>query len=318
MASRRILLLAVAGIVAVGTIYMARSMMATPDTVVKAPPPIQTTEILAASHDMSTGTILKESDVKWVQWPAEAPTTRLYVKGKNELANVTGGVLREGIRGDEPITLGRVVQPHEQGFLAAVLTPGKRAMSVTLTPSAEVAGFIFPGDHVDVILTHSFSRKDVPGLTERRMSETVLTDVRVLALDQKSDNQVTDPKVAALATLEVTPKQAEKLALSADMVSQGGMGRGSIALVLRSLATDDANTPANGSAPGTVTDANLGTASNIPPVIVMPAPPTGPTWDSEVSPAYPSVTGEDGLMQKVQIMRGKDVSETNFQRHDKP
>ena len=165
--------------------------------------------------DMPTGTILKENDFKWIIWAADAPTSRLYVKGKNDIANLTGAVLREGIRSEEPLTQGRAVQSHEQGFLAAVLAPGKRAMSITLTPSAEVAGFIFPGDHVDVILAHSFSRKDVSSLTERRVSETVLTDVRVLALDQKSDNQTTDPKVAALATVEVTPKQAEKTGIGA-------------------------------------------------------------------------------------------------------
>src|SRR5471030_901632 len=102
-------------------------------------------------------------------------------------------------------------------------------MSVTLTPSAEVAGFIFPGDRVDVILTHSFSRKDVSALTERHVSETVLTNARVLALDQKSDDQTTDPKVAQLATLEVTPRQAEKLVLAADLIGGQG-GRGTISL----------------------------------------------------------------------------------------
>ena len=290
MPRRKILLLMIAGLIALGTVAITRSMM-TPVDVPPAPVAVPVMEILAATRDLPTGTILKESDMKWVGWPKEAETSKLYVKGTANMESLVGAVLREGLRADEPLIQGRVVQPHEQGFLAAVLTPGLRALSVNLTPSSGVAGFIFPGDHVDVILTHSFSRKDVSELTERRVSETVLTDVRVLALDQKSDSQTTDPKVAQLATLEVTPKQAEKLSLAQDMVSQSGMSHATLSLVLRSLASEDATAAPNA-------DAHR-----------------GPTWDSDVSQAFPTVNGEDGLMQKVQIMRGKDITETNFERH---
>ncbi len=170
-----------------------------------------------------------------------------------------------------------------------MLEPGKRAMTIQLTPSAEVAGFVFPGDHVDVILTHSFSRKDMSQLSERRISETVLTDVRILALDQKSDNQSADPKVAQLATLEVSPKQAEKLALAADIVGapgSGGSHGGTISLVLRSLAMDE-TTPTL-----MPIKARRGTATSVQP--------------------YPTVNGDDGLMQRVHIMRGKDAADSTF------
>ena len=114
--------------------------------------------------------------------------------------------------------------------------------------------------------------------------------MRVLALDQKSDSQTTDPKVAQLATLEVMPRQAEKLSLAQDMVSQGGSSHATLSLVLRSLASEDGLAP-------------------------LPDVHHGPTWDSDVSQAFPTVNGEDGLMQKVQIMRGKEVTETSFERH---
>lgn len=286
MSSRKLILLALALFVGLGTFMVFRSAQK-PPPVVRAQ--IETTEILAAARDLPTGAILRDSDMKWIPWSATAPSDKLFIKGKTDMSTLIGAVLREGLREGEPFVAGRVVQPHEQGFLAAVLTPGMRAMAVTLTPSAEVAGFIFPGDRVDVILTHTFSRKDVSALSERYVSETVLSNVRVLALDQKSDNQSTDPKVATLATLEVTPKQAEKLALAADLASsQTAGGRGMLSLVLRSLATEE------------------DTAGT----------PPGPTWDSDVSSAYPTVRGEDGLMQKVQVMRGKDVSESMFERHN--
>lgn len=288
MSMRKIILLSLALLIGVGT-YMVLRSSEQPQQVAEVQ--VKTTEILAAARDLPTGAILKESDMKWIPWAATADTAKLYVKGAADMGGLIGAVLREGLRSDEPFIMGRVVQPHEQGFLAAVLTPGMRAVSVALTPSAEVAGFIFPGDRVDVILTHSFSRKDITELSERHVSETVLTNARVLALDQKSDNQTVEPKVAATATLEVTPKQAEKLALAADLVGgPGGASRGAISLALRSLASEE--------------DAAAQSTSV-----------KGPTWDSDVSSAYPTVNGDDGLMQRVQVMRGKDKTETTFERH---
>jgi pilus assembly protein CpaB len=275
----------IAAVIAMGMIVVVRSSM-TP----VAPPPeqapvVQVTEIAAASRDLPTGTILKEADLKWINWPSTADTTPLLIKGQTTLADIAGAVVRDGFRSGEPIISARVAHPHDQGFLAAVLSPGLRAMSISLSPTAEVAGFVFPGDRVDVILTHSFSRKDVSALTERRVSETILQNVRVLALDQRSDNQSTDPKIATTATLEVEEKQAEKLALAADMTTQM-TNKGSLSLVLRSLAADDKG----------------------------PDKKPTPTWDSDVSPAYPTVNGDDGLMQRVQVMRGKAITEDMFER----
>ncbi|MDR3450031.1 MAG: Flp pilus assembly protein CpaB [Alphaproteobacteria bacterium] len=288
MASRKVTLLLVAGVVAIGTVMAARGLMQPTPEAQQTAPVIQTTQIAAASRDLPTGTILKESDIKWIPWATGADTSSMYVQGKADLKDITGAVVRDGFHISDPILSGHIAQPHDQGFLAAVLTPGMRAMSIPLSPATGVAGFVFPGDHVDVILTHSFSRKDVSDLTERRVSEIILQNVRVLALDQRSDNQATDPKVAQIATLEVDEKEAEKLALAADMTEGNSMGKGMLSLVLRSLASDDP------------------TASDKKPT---------PTWDSDVSAAYPAVNGEDGLMQRVQIMRGKTVTEDTFERH---
>ncbi len=289
MASRKITLLLAAAIVALSTVFVVRTMM-TPETAAPSQEPVvQLPEIAAATRDLPTGTILKESDLKWVPWAANADTGALLVKGKTSLADATGAVVRDGFRSGEPIISARIAHPRDQGFLAAVLTPGMRAISVSLSPTAEVAGFIFPGDRVDVILTHSFSRKDIPDLAERRVSETILQNVRVLALDQRSDNQTTDPKVAQLATVEVSEKDAEKMAMAIDMTSNQSGNRASLSLVLRSLAFDDQS----------LTDGKRPT----------------PTWDSDVSRAFPTVNGEDGLIQRVQVMRGKTITENTFERH---
>lgn len=293
MNKRKITLLLAAALIALLTVMVARSMMKNSDTA--APEPVKGTEVIAAARDIPTGTILKQTDLKWIPWVAEGEMSKLYVKGQTDISALVGSILRESAHADEPIVSSRVVNAGDRGFLAAVLTPGKRAVAVTLTPSAGVAGFIFPGDHVDVILTHSFSRKDVPDLTERRVSETVVTDARVLALDQKTDSTSMDPKVAQLATLEVTPKQAEKLMLAVDITSQSSGGRGSISLALRSLATEH---------PRNDDSANI-----------MSLAPDAPTWDSEVSRALPAVNGNDLLVQRIQVMRGKDRTESSFERN---
>ncbi|MDE2029374.1 MAG: Flp pilus assembly protein CpaB [Alphaproteobacteria bacterium] len=288
MPTRKITLLLVAAIVAIGTIVVARGMMKPAKTAPEGQTvAVQTVEVAAAAHNIKTGTLLKASDFKWIPWAADSDNSALFVKGKTTLAALGGAVARDNINAGEPVTTGRVVQPHDQGFLAAVLKPGMRAMSITLSPSSDVSGFIFPGDRVDVILTHGFSRKGVAALTQRRISETILHDVRVLALDQRSDKDGNDPKLAKTATLEVSPRDAEKLALAVDMTSQMGPDRAELSLALRSLATGDK--------PG---DRN---------------PP--PTWDSDVSRAFPSVDGSDGLTQRVQVMRGQTTTEDVFERH---
>ena len=293
MSSRKSVLLLVAAFVAILTVVIARVLMAPGQQAQEQKEVIPTSQVLAVAHDMPMGSILKEMDLKWIPWSDDAAKSgKFYIKGKTEMSSLVGAVVRDGLHTDDPIMVGHVVQTHEQGFLAAVLTPGKRAMSLTLTPTSGVAGFIFPGDHVDVILTHSFSRKDVDNLNDRFVSETVITDARVLALDQRSDNQSTDPKIAQVATIEVTPKQAEKLALAANLTGQGSRG-GTLSLALRSLAVDENGNTVN-------------------------QPVGGTTWDSDVSSAYPSMNGDDGLLQHVQVMRGKDISQSNFERRHKP
>lgn len=291
MASRKIILLLTAGIIALATVFAVQGLVS-PDSAApaQAKPAVASTEVAVAVRDLPTGTILKESDLKWSLWAANADTSKMILKGKANLADFSGAVVRDGFRAGDPIMVSRVAHPRDQGFLAAVLTPGMRAVSVQLTPTAQVAGFVFPGDRVDVILTHGFSRKDVSSLMERRISETILQSVRVLALDQRSDNQSTDPKVAQIATLEVSKKDAEKLALAIDMASgQSGM-RATLMLALRSLAVEET-------------------------VAGVKIDDDAPTWDSDVSSSYPAMNGDDGLTHRVQVMRGKTTTENIFERH---
>lgn len=283
MPARKIVLLLVALLIAGATITIARSMLVggkagAPPRAVKA-----TQEILVAARDLPSGTLLKDTDVKWQPWPLEGKTEDYVVKGKTDRNEYVGTVVRYGLRTGEPIMTGRVVKPGQHGFMAAALTPGMRAVSISITPVAGVAGFVFPGDHVDVIVTHKIDQQKSVESVERKVSETILQNVRVLALDQKMNDQVTEPKVAQIATLEVTGKQAEAVALACEM--------GALSLALRSIAQQpeeqDLKTP-------------------------EPATPASLTWDSDISRVLPSPANRRGAVQKITIIRGKEVSESTY------
>lgn len=298
MPMRKVVLLLVALLIGGATVLISRSMLSTPAgqpaEAVKATP---TYEILVAARDIPSGTMLKESDFTWKIWPKEEGTTRYAVKGQSDMKEFTGTVARGGLRTGEPITTNRVVKPGEQGFMAAALAPGMRAVSISITPVAGVAGFVFPGDHVDVIVTHQVGRKTDMDPAGRRVSETVLQNVRVLALDQKMNDQVVEAKVAQIATLEVTPKQAETVAL----VSQIG----TLSMALRSIANDPE--PQQTTEEGIALDA---AALGVTP----PASDSSAiTWDSDVSQVLPRPANRRGAVQKIQIIRGKESTESVYE-----
>ena len=139
---------------------------------------------------MPAGTFVKPDELEWRPWPQEGLTEAYLVKGKASEKDLAGAVVRTHLYAGEPITTSRVVHPGEQGFLAAVLDPGKRAVAIPVDGTSGVAGFVFPGDFVDVILTikRTVTAEGSEGSETRQFSETLLTDVRVLAIDQTLDN----------------------------------------------------------------------------------------------------------------------------------
>lgn len=317
MPLRKIILLVIALIIAGGTVVLSRGMMTgkqpTTSTEVKVTP---THEILVAARDLPAGTLLKDADIKWQTWPKEEGVAGFAVKGQKDIKDYAGTVVRYGLRSGEPLMAGRTVKPGEQGFMAAALAPGMRAVSIAITPVAGVAGFVFPGDHVDVIVTHQIGRKSETSGETRRVSETMLKNVRVLALDQKMNDQVTEPKVAQIATLEVSPKQAETMALITEI--------GTVSLALRSMANDpEAEKAAATEQPTGAFEPTHEEKAAVPNVVLDAAalatkngtlPPTLETltWDSDVSQVLPRPANRTGAVQKIQIIRGKDTTESVF------
>lgn len=270
-----LILLAIA--LSVGTALFARGWMHAERAALAAQtqgePKSAALEILIVAEDMPAGSFVKPNHLRWQPWPEKNLLPVYIVRENGALENFIDTVVRSGITAGEPITEGRIVRPGDRGFLAAVLSPGMRAVTVPINATSGIAGFIFPGDRVDLILTHAIRLDKEENGPLKRASETVLRDIRVLAVDQKTDDQNSEVKVAQTTTLEVTTKQAEMIAMLTEM--------GKLSLSLRSLAEEEEP------------DANKRGHRTY-------------TWDSEVSPLI------NGITTAVTVTRGSEQKEIRF------
>jgi pilus assembly protein CpaB len=238
MDARKLILLVGALVVAAITAFMARSLMVgssapTAGAVPVAAQPVQnTTDVLVATRALPPGTILGPDAMKFIPWPKDLVEGAFIQREGTDLKSLQGTVVRFEISAGQPIPQGSLVKPGDRGFLAAALGPGMRAITFKVDEKiGSVAGFVFPGDRVDLILT-----QDVPGGGDGpplKASETVLRNVRVLATDQRTDKQTDDKgntvvTTYSAVTVEATPKLAEKIAVAQTL--------GTISLSLRSLA----------------------------------------------------------------------------------
>jgi pilus assembly protein CpaB len=186
-------------------------------------------KVLVAVKPLPLGTILKAEDVKYAEWPEDAIDVTFYRDSASKPEDMVGNVVKSAVLAGQPIQNTAIVGPGERGFLAAVLKPGMRAVSVSVTPTSGVAGFIFPGDHVDVLLTHEVQNADKGQL---RGSETILENVRIIAVDQNTNDQDKIAGIRSTVTFEVQPKFVELLNVAQRMGGQ-------LSLSLRPLAETD-------------------------------------------------------------------------------
>ena len=237
MNARKLALLVGALVIAVVTAIMAKNMFvgAGAQQAAAAPVPLGP-KVLVAKKALPVGTIIDADSFTYQPWPKELMQSAYYVEGAadGDPKKLLGTVVRYQITAGQPITRGSLVGPQDRGFLAAALGPGMRAVTVPVNTSTGVAGFIFPGDHVDIVLTQQVEGGgDGPVL---KVSETIVRNVRVLATDQrftdKTEDGKTEVKTASNVTLEVTPRIAEKVAVSQSM--------GTLSLSLRSIADNTA------------------------------------------------------------------------------
>ena len=237
MTTRTIFLVLVALLFAGATAFFVRDRMQAPQPVPVAQtvqaPPKEVTKVLVAKADLPVGLLLKEEHLRWQSWPDENLDAAYIPEEGADLNKYYGAVVKRGIAVGQPLTESQIARPGDRGFLAAVLKPGMRAVSIGVNETTGVAGLVFPGDRVDILLTEQVEPgPGAPeGATARRATETVLENVRILALEQSLGLPDGQPMKANVATVEVTPKQAEMLAL---MTQIGGLS-----LALRSMAPDE-------------------------------------------------------------------------------
>ncbi len=221
MNGRTLILLVVAVVFAIVTAVVVKNRA--------QPVAVGGAKVLVASSEIAAGTFVHaDKQLAWADWVQSSITPSFITPEVHKIEEFNGGVARRTILVGEPITAASIVRANEGGFMSAVLTPGMRAVSIAVTLTSGNAGFIFPGDKVDLILTHRIPLKD--GGSDVLASETFIEDVRVLAIDQMLNNPDNKAVVAKTITLEVTPKQVEMINVATNL--------GTISVSLRSLANN--------------------------------------------------------------------------------
>jgi pilus assembly protein CpaB len=174
--------------------------------------------LLIAAKPLRAGTLLKPEDVAVEQRSPQAVPTGGRIDSEAVRSELLGATIRRNLAKGEPVLAGDVLNPGDRGFLAAVLGAGMRAVTVGVDAVTGLSGLVWPGDRVDLILTQSQEGADIPA--SRRISgETVLHDVRVLAIDrqliQGATSESPETQAVRTVTLEVTPPDAERVVVAA-------------------------------------------------------------------------------------------------------
>lgn len=262
MDRKKIILLVAALFIAAITAFMARSMFSgasAPKAAASMVKPVETgPKVLVATRALPVGTIITADSFRYQPWPKELIEEAYFTEGSSAPAQaappapgdkatppaapeiamssdeLVGTVVRNAITAGQPITRGSLVKPGDRGFLAAALGPGMRAVTVPVSALTGVAGFVFPGDRVDIVLTQNVAG---PGGPPLKVSETIMRNLRVLATDQRSTNVAdaegkTVVRKYKLVTIEATPSLAERITVAQSI--------GTLSLSLRSLADNAA------------------------------------------------------------------------------
>ncbi|MDE2595598.1 MAG: Flp pilus assembly protein CpaB [Sphingomonadales bacterium] len=233
MDKKKLMLLMGALVVAIGTALAARSMFtgaSAPSVQAVQPQAPQGPKVLVAQRALPVGTIITADSINFQAWPKDMVQDAYFVDGEANMTKLLGTVVRYPITAGQPVTQGALVAPGDRGFLAAALGPGMRAVTISVSDKTGVAGFIFPGDRVDLMLTQA-----VKGEGEGdslKATETILRNLRILATDQATQTETAEGKtvvkVSRTVTLEVTPRIAEKIQVAQTI--------GTLSLSLRSIA----------------------------------------------------------------------------------
>jgi pilus assembly protein CpaB len=259
-----------------------------------APPKPTKITVLVAARQLRAGTFLKGDDIRSQEVPAEQVRPNTSLDTPAARGQLLGAMLRHSIGEGQPVQTEDILRTGDHGFLAAVLEPGMRAMTFGVNDVASDWALIWPGDRVDLILTQQFEDPNTKA-TRRLAAETVITDIRVVAVDrQLMQGEMADDaerKSMRTLTVEVSPEAAERLALAIRL--------GKLAITLRSAAMARQVT----AQAGQMTATRLNDATDAPPTV---------TWSGDVAHALGQpIRPPDPIV--VRIFRGaEDGKEVRF------
>jgi pilus assembly protein CpaB len=237
MATSRIIILGVAVAAAGGAGYVAKNMVAAPpEIVIDAPQPaVNLAEVLVLDGDVPMGQPVGEM-LKWQAWPTDATNASFITRDTDAdaIEKLKGSIARVPLYAGEPLRRSKLIG-EGQSFMSSVLPSGMRAVATQISADTSAGGFILPNDYVDVIMARRSQQGTSGG--DGFITETILKNIRVLAIDQtiQEDEEGKKVKVGATATLELTPQQAEIITVAAQMADR-------LTLTLRSI-TDTQEKP---------------------------------------------------------------------------
>ncbi len=208
--------------------------------------PDNAVQVLVAAVDLKKGHELEDGDMMWKAWSEDALFQGAIIrKDDQEADEALSGRLERGFFKGEALVKRAILKETKTNYVVARLQAGERAVSIKVSAEDMVAGFITPGSYVDVILTYkhrvTVGNDDVPQIQnmlqmnlDKLATETILQNVRVLAIDQKAETDTDDKiKVGKTVTLAVSSRDAEALALASEM--------GTLTLAMRGVGDDTPN-----------------------------------------------------------------------------
>ena len=236
MKKSRLLVLALAVAAAGGAFVMANAPKPVVVEAQAPPPPAPVDEVLTATHDLPIGTVVAEGDIGWQAWPKTALAPGMLVRAADPAVTdaLKGSIVRIAFFAGEPIHREKLIKGS--GFMSAMLPSGKRAVAINIDSqgSTTAGGFILPNDRVDVVHTYQDQSRTAPGAQAATISQTLLHNVRVLAIGQNvQDKNGQAVVVGSNATLELEPEQAETIILAQRL--------GQLSLTLRSVLDQEKN-----------------------------------------------------------------------------
>lgn len=238
MPASRLIILSVAVAAAGGAGYVAKNMAAAPpaNVVVNSPqqPAIALQDVLVLSGDVPMGATL-DNNISWRKWPADGINANFITRAvePDAVQKLKGSVARMAMYTGEPLRRSKLIG-EGQSFMSSILPSGTRAVATSIAADTSAGGFILPNDFVDVIMTRRSNKEGAAAGVTGFITETILKNIRVLAIDQtiQEDEEGKKTRVGQTATLELTPQQAEIITVAQQMADR-------LTLALRPIADAD-------------------------------------------------------------------------------